>query len=406
MGNDKIKLGFVGLAGRGFHAHIEPLSAFPDVEITAVCDVYEPNVKRAVDFTAGQAKGYSDFRKLVEDPNVDAVFVSTPPHWHALVSIAALEAGKDVYCEKPLCLFPAEMHAMAAAAKTHKRITQDGTQVHASENYRRCVDIVRSGILGQITQVSNFCTMNDNSEGIGNPPDEAVPAGLDWDMWSGPAAVKPFNVRRFTDGTHRYFVDYVQSWLNELGPHIMELPFWALDLASPQAVSASGGRYATTSIADVPDTLSAIWEYPNMVMSWSLLQSNSFHFGVGNPGPGRHNGIIFHGKAGNLAIVNYGTPVATDSAGQVIDLSEVPSTTPSSPGHHREFIDSVTSRVECSCSFEAHTPLYVATTLAHLSLKLGRKLHWDDQKWEVTGDIEATEMLTPQYRAPWKLPVG
>ena len=209
--NDKVVLGFVGVAGRGFGAHVRTFSSFADVEVGAVCDVDQGHLDHAVAFTEGKAKAYHDFRKMMEQKDIDAVVVAPPPHWHPLVTIAALEAGKDVYCEKPMCRFPMEGKVMTELAKKHKRITQVGTQIHSTPNYHKCVDVVRSGVLGQITAITNFCTMNDDSEGLGNPPDSAPPPGLDWDMWLGPAPAVPYNIGRFRDGMHRYFKDYVVS---------------------------------------------------------------------------------------------------------------------------------------------------------------------------------------------------
>jgi predicted dehydrogenase len=403
--NEKVVLGFVGVAGRGYGSHMRTFGAMPDVEIGAVCDVYRPHLDRAVSFTGGKAKAYGDFRELLGNRDLDAVVVATPPHWHPLVTIAALQAGKDVYCEKPMCRFPREGFLMAKLAREGKRVTQVGTQIHATPNYRRCVDVVRSGALGQITVVRNLCTMNDHSEGLGNPPDTAPPPGLDWDFWLGPAPRVPFNLGRFRDGMHRYFRDYVDSWLHELGPHIVDLPFWALELGQPKSVSASGGRFATTSIADVPDTMDVIWEYPKMNVTWTLSQANSYNFGVGRPGPGRRLGILFHGMKGTL-IANYDLCQVLGEDGKIVEGASYPMATPPSPGHEREFIESIRTRKECSCSFQAHLPLHVALNLAHLSLNLGRKLHWDAERFEVTGDREATAMLTPNYRAPWKLPRG
>jgi predicted dehydrogenase len=400
--NDKIVLGFIGVAGRGY-GHLDWFGKHPDVEIGAVCDVYQPHLDRAIAKTEGKAKGYHDFRELLENKDIDAVVVATPPHWHALITCTALQAGKDVYNEKPMCRFPTEGRIMTELAKQHKRITQVGTQVHATPNYHKCVDVVRSGVLGQITSVSNFCAMDDNSEGLGNPSDDAPPPGLDWNMWLGPAPEVPFNIGRFRDGMHRYFKDYVDSWLHELGPHIVDLPFWALELGHPTAVSASGGRFATTSIADVPDTMDVVWEYPTMTVTWTMLQQSTYHFGVGEPGAGRKLGIVFHGKEATL-VANYGICDVIDKTGKRLEDQTYPVAAPPSPGHEREFLDSIKSRQECSCSFAAHLPMHVALNLAHLSLHLGRKLHWDADKWEVIGDKEATRMLTPQYRAPWKLP--
>jgi predicted dehydrogenase len=402
--SEKVVIGVVGVAGRGYGAHMHTFKDFPDVEIGAVCDVDQGHLDRAVAFTDGKAKPYHDFRKMMEQKDLDAIIVSPPPHWHPLVTLAALEAGKDVLCEKPMCRFPTEGKLMTDYAQKYGRITQVGTQIHATANYHKCVDVVRSGELGKITAVRNFCTMNDNSEGLGNPPDSDPPAGLDWDMWLGPAPKVPYNIGRFRDGMHRYFKDYVDSWLHELGPHIVDLPFWALDLGHPTAISASGGRFATESMADVPDTLEVTWEFPEMVMTWSMEQANSFNFGVGKSGAGRRLGIVFQGKQGTL-LANYGLCQVFDAKGNEVTDKEYPVAAPPSPGHEREFIDSVRSREECSCSFARHLPMHTALNLAHLSLELGRKLRWDSGKWEVTGDPEATAMLTPQYRAPWKLPL-
>lgn len=404
--NETIVLGIIGVGGRGYGTHLDWFGRHPDVAIGAVCDVHPERVERAVAKTGGKAKGYADFRRLLEQKDLDAVVVCTPPHWHALIAVAACEAGKDVYCEKPLSRFPAEIRAMVRAARDNKRVTQDGTQIHATENYRRCVDIVRSGTLGAVTAVRSFCTMNDDSEGLDNPPDSAPPPGLDWDLWLGPAPRVPFNTARYRDGMHRYFKDYVDSWLHELGPHIVDLPFWALDLPEPTAVTASGGRFATTSIADVPDTMDVIWEFADrrLLMTWSLMQQSAWGFGLGSTGGGRQHGTIFNGKDASVYLSGYGTPQVVDRSGSPIEGRSYPAVAPPSPGQEREFLDCVKSRAEPSCSFARHLPLQIALNLAHVALRTGRKLHWDAEKFQVIGDPEATRLLIPDYRAPWKLP--
>jgi predicted dehydrogenase len=401
--NEKVVIGVVGVASRGLNAHMRTFKDFPDVEIGAVCDVHQAFLDRAVAFTDGKAKPYHDFRQMMENKDIDAVIVATPPHWHPLVTIAALQADKDVFVEKPMCRFPAEGRIMAELTKRHKRVTQVGTQVHETENYHKCVDVVRSGALGQITSIQIYCTMNDDSEGLGNPPDTAPPEGLDWEFWLGPAPEAPFNMGRFRDGMHRYFKDYVDSWLHELGPHIVDLPVWAMELGDPLSVSASGGRYATTSMADVPDTMNVIWEYPNLTMTWTMMQANSYNFGVEEPGPGRRLGVTFHGKKATL-VSNYGLCEVLGEDGKVVEGVTYPKSVPDSPGHWREFIDGVKTRQECSCSIPNHLPLHTALNLAHISMRLGRTLHWNSDKGEVTGDPEATAACRPQYREPWSLP--
>jgi predicted dehydrogenase len=403
--SDKIRMGFIGVSGRGYGALMHGFSKQPDVEMTAVCDVYQPYLDRAVAFTDGKAKAYYDYKDLLADEHVDAVAIATPPHWHALIALDALAAGKDVYCEKPMCRYPMEGRLMVDYAAKYKRITQVGTQIHATENYHKCVDVVRSGVLGRITAVRNFCAMNDDSEGLGTPPDAEPPIGLDWETWIGPAPERPFNVGRFRDGMHRYYRDYVDSWLHELGPHIVELPFWALELSCPRAIAAAGGRYATHSSADVPDTVEVTWEFDDLLMTWSMMQANSFNFGVGGPGGGRRLGIVFHGTEGTL-LANYGLCQLLDKKGNVVEGLEIPQIVPRSPGHEREFLDGILTRQECSCSFANHLPMHTALNLAHIALDTGRKLHWDETNWKVIGDEEANALITPQYRAPYKLPIG
>lgn len=401
--NEKIHLAIIGVGSRGYNTFLDWFGRHEDVAIVAVCDVYRPHVERAVAKTGGRAKGYHDYRQLLADPGIDAVAICTPPQWHALMSIEAMQAGKDVYCEKPMCRFPAEGRAMAEAARRYGRVTQVGTQIHATENYHRCVDVVRSGRLGPISVVRNFCAMNDDSEGLGSPPDTPPPDGLDWDFWLGPAPAVPFNMGRFRDGMHRYFQDYVDSWLHELGPHIVDLPFWALDLPFPTAVMASGGRFATTSIADVPDTMEVVWEFPDRIMTWSLMQHNAFHFGVGPGGRGRQLGVVFHGKEATL-LANYTLCEVRDREGQPVTGETYPVATGHSPGHEREFLDSVRSRRECSCSFQKHLPLHTALNLAHIALKVGRRLRFDACNWQIVDDAEANQLMMPRYREPWKLP--
>ncbi len=401
--SSKLVLGFIGVAGRGRESLMPWFARHDDVEIGAVCDVYASHLERAAADTGGKARTYTDYRELLADKEIDAVVIATPPHWHSIMALDAMAAGKDVYCEKPMCRTPLEGRMMAEYARRYNRVTQVGTQIHATENYRRCVDIVKSGALGKIVAARVFCTMNDNSEGLGQPPDSAPPAGLDWDQWLGPAPASPFNMGKFRDGMHRYFKDYVDSWLNELGPHIVDLPFWALSPGEPRAVSAAGGRFATTSMADVPDTMDVIWEFSDKVITWHMMQSSSFHFGVGTPGRGRKLCIVFHGTQGTLT-ADYGMRQVLDADGREVDSDDYPEITPKSPGHEREFLDAIKSRNECSCSFANHLPLHTALGLAHIAMAVDRKVHWDAAAGRVIGDEEANVLVAPKYRAPYKLP--
>jgi len=398
--SEKITLGFIGISGRGSGLMNEFL-AYPDVQVGAVCDVYDKRLQAAKAKAGPDAKTYADFRKLLQQKDIDAVVVATPPHWHPLISIAACEAGKDVYCEKPISLYPAESQAMLKAAVENKRMTQAGTQIHSGDNFRRAVEIVRSGLLGKISTVRVVCNMNEYP-GIERVADSAPPAGLDWDVWLGPARKVPFNEARF--GVHHNFKDYVGSWLHELGPHIADLAHWAMNPGEPKAVSASGGRYVLEDMSDVPDTLDVLWEYDGFNMTWMHTLCNGYNFGfAAPPDGGRRLSVIFHGANGTLA-ADYGSLQVAPDGGRLKDFKAPAPSIPSSPGHDREFLDSIKSRKQPPCCFEYHVPLAIALNLAHISLYAGRKLHWDAKAGKVIGDPEADRMCHPNYRKPWALP--
>lgn len=401
--SDKIVVGFIGLGGRGM-SHLKAFKAFPDVVVGAVCDAYDKRLQEGLNQAGDGAKGYSDFRKLLEQKDIDAVVVATPPHWHPLISILACQAGKDVYCEKPMCRYPIEGRLMARAARENKRVTQIGTQIHAENNYRRAVEIVQSGALGKIASVKVVCNLNEYPGGIGRPADAQPPAGLDWDMWLGPAPMAPFNEARFEAGQHRYFMDYVGGWLLELGPHIVDLAWWGMGAGEPKSVSSSGGRYVADDISDIPDVQDVLWQFDDYTITWTHTAYNSFNFGAGGSQTGgRQMGVFFQGNNGTL-FADYGSHRVIAEPDRMKDFQPPAESIPSSPGHAREFLDSVKSRQQPSCSFDNHLPLGVALALGRLAYVSGRKLEWDSQSGRITNDKEAQRLAIPNYRKPWRLP--
>jgi predicted dehydrogenase len=402
--NDKIVLGFIGVAGRGSDL-MSWFSAYDDVEIGAVCDVYAPHRENALALSGGTAKVYRDFRELLDQPNIDAVVIATPPHWHALMTVLACEAGKDVYCEKPMCLTPVEGRAMVKAARANHRITQVGTQIHASENYRRVVETVRSGVLGPISAVRTQLALNEAPGGIGHPPDTVPPSNLDWDLWLGPRPMMPFNPAKFEKGQFRYWSELSGNWLHEMGPHIVDLPYWALDLGAPKAVSAVGGKFVTNDISTIPDTLEVLFEFDDCIMTWSNMCANSQWPTLSSSGPGySHLRIAFHGTNGTLTS-NYSEHQVFPEGESLSERAQQTDSIPASPGHGREFLDAVKSRRLCSCDVAYHYKVHLALNLGDLAYRLGRKIHWDTEKEEVSDDREANQLLQPDYRHPWRLPV-
>jgi len=264
------------------------------------------------------------------------------------------------------------------------------------------VEIVRSGALGKIVSVRTMVTLNEFPGNLGNTPDSDPPPGIDWDMWLGPLEKRPFNKALFESGGHRYFRKCVGSWMNELGPHIMDLAFWAMDPGIPRAAMAAGGRYALQDVSDIPDTLDVVYEYPDYTMTFTHTATNGYNFGFGpKPNRGRRLAVFFHGTNGTLA-GDYGSYEVFMENGEEFKAPE-PSL-PSSPGHQREFVDSIRSRKQPPCNFEYHLPLAVAIAMGHASLFTGEKVSWDAGRSRISGSRRVMSEGTSRYRSPWKLP--
>jgi predicted dehydrogenase len=406
--NEKIALGFVGVGGRGTSL-LEEFMRFDDVVIPAIADVYAPHAEKAAERVQNKygkrPNTYKDFRELLERKDIDAIVCATPPHWHPLVTIFACQAGKDVYCEKPMCYSPVEAEAMVKAARANHRVTQIGTQIHATENYHHVVEIVRSGLLGKISRVHCVLSLNEAPEGIGKTPNTTPPPDLDWDMWCGPRPLLPYNPVIFTEGRHRYLREIVGSWIHEMGPHIVDLPVWALDLHHPRSVVAQGGKFATDDISTIPDTMEVIWDYGDFIMTWTNQCANShgLEWHRGGDRMTRRLCISFFGVNGTL-IADYNS-LEVFSEGERLrkeDLPPIPKRT--WPEHSREFLDCVRSRALPSCDVSYHERVHIALNLGQFALDLDRKLHWDGEKRQFVNDAQANEYMQPKYRAPWVLP--
>jgi predicted dehydrogenase len=401
--SERIQLGVIGVNGMG-RANLQNCAQYPDVVVTAVCDVYQARLDAALEPHKSTAKGYRDYRELLARKDVDAVIIATPPHWHALMAIHAAEAKKDIYLQKPMTLYPEETLAVRNAVNRHGVISQIGTQIHASANYRRVVEWVRSGKLGPINTVRTFNVMNQGPNGIGHAPNEPPPEGLDWEMWLGPAPKRAFNRLLFADAYyHGSFWDYSGGWTPGMAPHIIDLPVWALDLGVPTLTSCSGGRLVVRDDGDAPDTQEVLWQYPGVTMTWMMSLCNSFGFDFGRGTPSRRLGIYLHGMNGTL-IADYGRCEVVPEGDMLKDASPPPPSIPPSPGHEREWLDCIKSRQQPSCSVNYHYRVDMAITLANLSYRLGRSLRFDPKTERITGDAQAARMARPVYRSPWKFP--
>ncbi|HNY39217.1 MAG TPA: Gfo/Idh/MocA family oxidoreductase [Bryobacteraceae bacterium] len=401
--SDRINLGIIGVNGMG-SSNLANCAKYPDVVVTAICDVSKDRRDAALARHNGTAKGHNDYRELLARSDVDAVIIAPPPHWHALMAIDAVKAGKDIYLQKPMTLYPDETLAVRNAIRRHKRICQVGTQIHAGENYRRVVEWIRSGKLGPVSVVRTFNVMNQGPDGIGRAPKQDPPAGLDWDMWLGPGPARPFNSLLFADSyNHCSFWDYTRGWTPGMAPHIIDLPIWALNLGVPESTTCTGGRDVIRDDGDAPDVQEVTWRYPKLTMTWMMNCANSFAFDFGRGKPARRLGIYFHGLNGTL-FTDYSRHEIVPEGDLLKDATPPPQTIPPSPGHERQWLDSIKSRVEPDSSVNYHYKVDLAITLAGISYQLGRTVRFDPVKEKIIGDKEAAKLARPVYRKPWKFP--
>jgi predicted dehydrogenase len=396
--NEKIVIAHIGVGGMG-NGHVTAFAGMADVEVAAICDVDETRrlatLKRLKERKPGcRAEPVADFRRVLERSDIDAITTATPDHWHALVSILAMQSGKDVYCEKPFTHNFVEARAVAAASHRYGRVFQLGTQVHAGENYHRVVELVRSGVLGDIRTVRLWKV--GGSPGLGWPKPEEPPPTLDWDMWLGPAPWHPYMPAR-CHHNFRYFWDYSGGSYADFWCHIADLAFWALELKGLRKISARG-ETPTDGFADTPRWIDVDFEFDRLPVHWTTKRPDV----PGTAGGGI--GACFEGTKGCL-VADYNNRAIFLDGREHRDIEDVPRTLRRSPGHHRNFLDCIKTRglsdSNAAYAFRMATPMY----LGGISFRLGRPLEWDATRQQFVGDEAANRMLFRPYRAPWSLPV-
>jgi predicted dehydrogenase len=414
--NDRVQLGFIGYGLMGSQ-HVETFKRQPDADLAAVCDVYEPRRAEGLAACGPGAKGYADFRRLLDAKEVQAVVIATPDHWHAPLSLLACAAGKDVYVEKPLSLFVREGRWLANAARRYGRIVQVGSQQRSGLHYARAAQLVAGGHLGKVHSV-RLGAFRNVMPGFGAPPDSAPPPGLDYDLWLGPAPARPYNPRRSLYH-FRWFWDYSGGQMTNLGAHELDVVHWFLQAQAPRAVASSGGRLALEDNGETPDTQDALFDYPGFTVLWSHREASQ--------GRGRGEGTEFFGTKGSLTIARDGFEIFPDlhsaPENQIPQFRGHPAggpqrhpEAPSAPwtgavqerapddllaAHARNFLDCIKSRQRPNAEVEDAHRTATACHLANISLRLGRKIRWDASREEIVGDAEAVAMLERPYRKPW-----
>lgn len=413
--NDKVRLAFIGV-GRQGRGLIGSFLKHPESDIVALCDVYKPSLEETAaslekrGWTGKPPELVTDFRRILDRSDIDAVVIATPDHWHALQTILACQAGKDVYVEKPSSLTVEEGQKMVEASRKYQRIVQVGTQQRSGVHFQKAVDVARSGGLGKITFVRSWQLGNSHPDGIGNPPDSDPPADLDWDLWLGPAPRRPFNANRFGVGpdrwsTFRYFWDYAGGMMTDWGVHVLDIALWGIDARGPLSVAANGGKFANKDNAETPDTLYVSYEFPGLVCTFEHRAANGR--GVENQGYGTE----FHGTEGTLYVNRSGYEIFPENRrvdGKPVPRTEaekVASSNDSSAAHARNFLDCLKSRQAPTSDIAIEHHSTALCLLGNIAYRSGEKFRWNAEKGDVVDNRAAERLLSVDYRKPWKLKV-
>ena len=408
--NDRIRIALIGCGGRG-RADLANFLSIPDVECAALCDVDQAQIAAAskqVMQRAGRRPDLltQDFRRVLERNDVDAVIVATPDHWHALPTILACEAGKDVYVEKPLSLTIAEGRAMVGAATRHRRIVQMGNQRRSSPHYRAAVEYVHSGKLGAIRMVRAWAYLDQYGD---LPPvaDSDAPEGVDYDFWLGPAPKRAFNRNRF-HFDFRWYWDYAGGLATDWGAHQVDIALWGMKAGTPLSAVSTGGKPGyPASAMETPDTQQTLWQFPGFTLLWEHA------LGVARGPEARPHGVAFHGSEGMLVVDAKGWEVFPESGrngrrGPAKSLPAVPlQTAPDlryDAGHVKNFLDCMRSRERPNSVVEIGHNTMIACHLGNIAFRLKRAVRWDAERETIPDDAEARKYLSREYRAPWRLP--
>ena len=414
--NDRVQIGFIGYGLIGAQ-HVHDFKNLPDVALIALSDVYEPRLREGRLACGPRAKGYSGFRRLLDDQDIQAVVISTPDHWHALMTIMACAAGKDVYVEKPLTLFVREGRWMVTAARRYRRVVQVGTQQRSGRHYADAMKLLQDGHIGKIHTV-RMGSFRNIMPGFGAPPDSDPPADMNYDLWLGPAPERRYNPNRSLYH-FRWFWDYSGGQMTNLGAHEIDIVHCVMKVKAPQAVASSGGRLALADNGETPDTQDALFEYPGFTALWSHRE--------GSRGQREGEGLEFFGTKGSMTLSPSGFQVFPDMKvppqNQIPEFQGHPVGGPQRvangtvppwcepvrekvyndllASHARDFIDCVKSRRQPVSSLEEAHSVATACHLANISLRLGRKVRWNVEREEIVDDAEVSAMLVRPYRKPW-----
>lgn len=402
--NKKVVVGAIGLRNQGW-ANLRGILKQPNVECAAICDI-DDNILSG---RAGQLEKdyqikptqHKDFRELLDNKDIDAVLIGTPDHWHCLMTVMALDAGKHVYVEKPMANSIEEAEIMVRAAKKYKKLVVTvGQWQRSGQHWQDAIDYVHSGELGTIGRVKAWAYTSKPKLPV--VKDSPIPDGVDYDLWLGPAPERPFNKNHF-HYNFRYFWNYAGGLMADWGVHMLDYALYGMKVSTPNSIVATGGRFSYPDGArQTPDTLNIGYEFDDFSINWE----HSVNLGVG-PEKLSH-GVIFQGLNGSLMMNRNGWQVSAERLNaEEFKLESVPTQVANSSGfdqHFINFLDAIRSGAKPNCPVETGRDVAVFAHMGNIAYRTGEKIIWDKNENRFSNCDAANALITPEYRAPWKLP--
>ncbi len=382
--NEKIRTGHIGVGGMGRRdlQYALGLHKSANLEPIAICDLAPPQAERAAAMVEAMIEKkpstHTYFEEIIANKDIDAVVICTPDHWHTLPSLMASDAGKDIYCEKPLCTTIIEGITLVDTITKNKTVFQGGTMQRSGEQFAEAVELVRSGYIGKIARVETWSNDGEPIEGIGDPADSPTPPWLDWERYIGWTKPVPFNKNRYIYN-FRWFLDYSGGKVTDWGAHLVDIVLWAMgEDKKPKTISSQGGKYILTDNRTTPDTLEVAWEFDDYILTFSnKVYSNTRPYVREEP-----YGIAFHGTLGTLLLDRTGYQVLPMNRGcEEKERGGAPMNEP----HWENWVQCVRNREKPICDVETIFNTTLTCHLGTIAYRTGHKLEWDAENLKFTG---------------------
>jgi predicted dehydrogenase len=388
--NEKIRTGHIGTGGMG-RANMKFALMRDDMEIVALCDPYDVNLARGMQMAKSKFPNvthHQDFREIIDNPDIDAVVIATPDHWHCLCTLHAADAKKDIYCEKPLSTTIAEGRAMVNAVRRNEVVFQGGNMQRSGAHFQEAVRLVKEGYLGEVASVECYIHDSETVEGIGmgdDDPAKFVERGLDWEWHQGWVEHQPFNTNRWVYN-FRWFLDYSGGKITDWGAHLIDIALWGMgEEKQPRTISAQGGKYVVKDNRTTPDTLNVSWKYDDFMLTftnrvWSQYLPEGY----------QDHGILFHGTLGTMRVDRGGFQVYPVSNNGGCEAMKKGGSQINEP-HWQNWADCIRDRKDPISSVEV---LHNTTRTCHMgtcAYVAGGTLHWDAENERFKGDDDVAK---------------